>query len=179
MAVTKTPYTFGLTEILVGEVLEAGGMPPLASLTKIGQVSEDSANMTMESGDSTEIKEQSNPVPVLVINQADSIEFNFQILDATPELIEKYMGGKKVGATAVGFLGKTVTVEKAFVFKPEQGVYFAVPRASIKTTFGGDFTNTGVLTMTCVVKPLAPRDGGEPVICDYLANFEANFTPKG
>ncbi|GGF00124.1 hypothetical protein SAMN05443634_105157 [Chishuiella changwenlii] len=179
MAGVKTPYTFGLAEIIVGEVLESGEMPFLEDMTKIGKVNEDSANMTMEAGDSTEIREQSNPVPVLVINQPDTIEYNFQILDATPELVEEYMGGEKVGATAVGFLGRTVTVEKSFLFKPEQGIYFAVPRASIKTTFGGDFTRTGVLTMTCVVTPLAAADGKQPVICDYLSNFETNFPPKG
>ena len=179
MAGTKTPYTFGLTEILVGEVLETGLMPFLEDMTKMGKVSEDSANMEMEPGESTEIKEQSNPVPVLVISQPDTVKFNWQLLDATPELIEKYMGGVKEGATAVGFLGKTVTVEKSFLFKPEQGIYFAVPKASIKTTIGGDFTRTGVLTMTCVVTPLDPGNGKQPILCDYLSNFEANFPPKG
>ncbi|MFV0232767.1 hypothetical protein [uncultured Empedobacter sp.] len=172
-------YTFGLTAILVGAVLPTGLMPSLATLKKIGEVNEGSASMTMEKGESTKIYEEGNPTPKVVIPKPDSVSFEFALLDATPELIKEYLGGVTEGATAVGFLGKTIQVEKAVLVKPDQGVYFAIPRASITATIGGEFNSDGTLVMTMTVEPLDPGNDKSPISTDYLANLEANLPPAG
>lgn len=165
-------YTFGLAKILVAEVLETGLMPETAVMTKIGEVFEDSGSLEQEEGESTEFKEEGNPIPKVVITKAGKITFKFNIMNVDPKMMADYIGGS-VGVTSKEweFDGKTKTVEKALFIQPEQGVYFKIPRASISAVLSGEMNQSNLLTMNFTVTPLSPGDGKKSVIAGLVSEL--------
>ncbi|WP_333661595.1 hypothetical protein [Chishuiella changwenlii] len=165
-------YTFGLAEILVAEVLETGLMPATADMGKIGEVLQDSASWTQEEGDKTEIFEQSNPIPKVIIEQPGATTLAFNLMNVDPEMLGKYIGGS-VNATSKEweFDGKKKAIEKALFIKPEQGLYFKLPKASISAVIAGDLNQSGLLTLNFTVTPLSPGDGLKSIIAGKVSDL--------
>ena len=169
-------YTFGLAEILVGEVLETGLMPEVSTMTKIGEVAEDSASLTQEEGDKTEIFEEGNPTPKVVIEKSGNTTIAFNLMNVDPEMLAKYIGGA-VDSTSKewGFDGKKKSVQKALFIKPQQGLYFKLPKASISAVLAGDMNQSGLLTLNFTVTPLSPGDGKKSLLVGKVSDL----TPAG
>ena len=169
-------YTFGLAEILVADVLETGLMPATADMVKIGEVLQDSASLTQEEGDKTEIFEQSNPIPKVVIEQAGTTTIAFNLMNVDPAMLGEYIGGA-VNATSKEweFDGKKKSVNKALFIKPEQGIYFKLPKASMSAVIAGDLNQSGLLTLNFTVTPLSPGDGLKSI----LAGLVSDLPPEG
>lgn len=169
-------YTFGNAEILVADVLETGLMPEISTMTKIGEVLEDSASLTQEEGDKTEIFEEGNPDPKVIIEKPGSITVAFNIMNADPKMLSDYLGGT-VGVTSKEweFDGKKKSVQKALFIKPQQGLYFKFPKASISAVIAGDLNQSGLLTLNFTAKPLSPGAGKKSV----LAGKVSDLVPAG
>lgn len=169
-------YTFGLAEILVAEPLATGLMPAESAMTKIGEVLEDSASLTQEDGDKTEIFEEGNPIPKVVIEKAGATTIAFNLMNVDPAMLADYIGGS-VNSTSKEweFDGKKKTVEKALFIKPKSGLYFKLPKASISSVLAGDMNQSGLLTLNFTVTPLSPGDGKKSL----LAGKVSDLVPAG
>ena len=167
-------FTLGLSEILVGDVLETGLMPEISAMTKIGKVLENTASVTQEEATFTDFKEQGSAAPAVRVKQDGAFSSTFQIMDADPELLAKYLGGSVVGKVW-NYLGKSVNVEKALFIKPNQGLYFQFPKASISATIAGELNNENLVTVTFNVTPLSPGEDKPSV----LAGKITDLTPAG
>lgn len=167
-------YTFGLSEILVGNVLETGLMPALNTLTKLGEVLEGTATMTQEAGDRTEFREEGVITPKVVIQKAGSWSWNFNIMNADPAMLASYLGGTVTNGVW-NYLGETVNIEKAIMIKPKQGLYWQLPKAAISAVISGDFNEDGLVTLNFTVSPLSPGNA-KPSI---LSGKVTDLTPVG
>lgn len=165
-------YTFGLADILVAEVLTTGLMPAVNTMTKIGEVLEDSASLTQEEGDKTEIFEEGNPTPKVVITKSGSTRIAFSLMDIEPKTLADYIGGS-VNATSKEweFDGNTKAVEKALFIKPKQGLYFKIPKASISAVLAGDMNQNGLITLNFTVTPLSPANSGKSLLVGRVADL--------
>ncbi|WP_312554887.1 hypothetical protein [Empedobacter brevis] len=165
-------YTFGLAEILVAASLATGLMPEASAMTKIGEVLEGTANMAQEEGDKAEFKEEGNPIPKVIISKAGSWTWNFNIMNADPEMLSEYIGGS-YNATSKEweFDGKTKTIEKALFIKPKQGLYWKLPKASISAVVAGDLNEDGLLTLNFTVSPLSPAEGKPSILSGKVTDL--------
>lgn len=148
-------YTYGLTEILVAEVLATGKMPVVTTMTKIGEVLEGTANLAQEAGDKVEFREEGVSAPKVIIQKSGTWTFAFEIMNVDTKMLSDFIGGAVVGKTWT-FDGTTKVVEKALFIKPKVGLYWQIPRASISATIGGDMNEDGLITLSVTVTPLAP-----------------------
>jgi len=165
-------YTFGLAQILVAASLATGLMPEESAMTKIGEVLEGTANMAQEEGDKTPFREEGDPNPKVIITKAGSWTWNFNVMNADPEMLSEYIGGK-YNATSKEweFNGKTATIEKALFIKPKQGLYWKLPKASISAVVAGDLNEDGLLTFNFTVTPLSPAEGKPSILSGKVTDL--------
>ncbi|MDM1547378.1 MULTISPECIES: hypothetical protein [Empedobacter] len=165
-------YTFGLAKVMVAEVSADGTMPETSTMTKIGEVFEDSGSLEQEEGETTEFKEEGNPIPKVVITKQGKITFKFNLMNVDPKMMADYIGGSvNVTSKEWEFDGKAKSVEKALYIQPEQGLYFKIPKASISAVLSGEMNQSNLITMNFTVTPLSPGEGKKSVLAGNVSDL--------
>ena len=165
-------YTLGLSEILIGAVTQTGDMPALNTMTKIGEVLENTASFTQEEATFTEFKEEGNSTAkVRVQSGGGGFNFIFQIMNVNPALLAKYVGGTVTNGVW-SFMGSTITMEESMYIKPKQGLYFQMPKASISATIGGELNAENLVTATFNVSPLSPAANKPSLLSGKISDLE-------
>lgn len=167
-------YTFGLTEILVADVLTTGKMPEIATMKKIGEVHEGTASINNEAGDKTEFREEGVSAPKKVILKASTFGWVFNIMNVSVDMLAEFVGGKKV-LEEWAYYGNAKVVEKALFVKPKEGLYWKIPKAAISALIVGEYNDDGPITLNFEVSLLDPGNN-EPSL---MAGEVSKLPPEG
>jgi hypothetical protein len=153
-------FTLGLSKIEVGNIADDGGMG--TTLEQLGYTNKDSATLTMEVPEKTEFFAEEVDDPVLVSKKAGAITIAFDIMNPSPEVLQKVMGGtisKSEGSQENNKWEAPSTlqdIELSMKVTPKQGFVFDIPRASISANLTGNFAAGSLLLVHVEAKVLAP-----------------------
>lgn len=149
--------TVGLAEIKVGAAATNGVMP--TTMAKIGKVYKDSCKINQEASEVTEHFEEGHAAPVYSKRTKKIPKSTFQLCDADPDMLAKYVGGT-VNSGTWEFNGNELTANVALEIIPEQGMIFQIPNASIEAVINSDMSSKGIFLVDFTVTPLAVDAGG-------------------
>lgn len=153
-------FTLGLSKIEAGAIANDGGMG--SSLEQMGLTNQDSAQLTMETPTSTEFFAEEVDDPVLVSKKAGAITFAFDLMNPSPEVLQKLIGGKISKSEGSQENDKweapevVQDIELSIRITPKQGFIFEIPRASISANLNGNFAASSLLLLHVEAKVLAP-----------------------
>ena len=87
----KHIYTLGLSQIKTGDIAADGGMGQ--SLAVDGYTYQDTAQMVTNDPTVTDFFAEEVDDPVVSIERAGTVQFNWSLMDPTPDTLVKYCGG--------------------------------------------------------------------------------------
>jgi len=157
----KHIYTLGLSEIKTGAV----GCQDSA-LGSDGYTYQDTCQMVTNDPTVTDFFAEEVDDPVVSIERAGTIQFNWSIMDPSPDILVKYIGG-----TASSSAGQAENdqwepptaaqvIEKRVVLIPQQGLKFDVARMRIRAKLNGNFSKSALLLLEVQGTVLIPETEG-------------------
>lgn len=147
-------YTTGTTQILVGTAATTGVMPSVASMTKIGEVYQNTCKITQDKPDITGHKEEGKSFDAIQVVDNKAPKLAFSLMNADAQLLADYIGGS-IASGRWGYDGTAIVANKAFSLQTARGLCFDIPNASIVATLNGDMSKKGIFLVDFEVTPLA------------------------
>lgn len=155
----KKIYTLGLSQILVGDIAQDGGMGQ--SLAQLGYTKADSCTFEQDDPEVTDFNAEEVDDPVISISKAGKINFNFELMNPDVAVMVDLFGGSKDESTDTwNAPEKMPTIEKSVTIIPDQGFKFLIPRMKIVAKINGGFSNTGMMTIAVSGTVLQPTKAG-------------------
>lgn len=158
MANETSIITIGLAQIKVGAAAPNGTMP--GELTKIGKVYKDTCKIAQDASDVTEHFEEGKAAPEVRKKAKKIPSVTFSLMDATPEVLSKYIGGEvDPSSGAWGYSGDEVTTNVSMLIETEQGLNFEIPNADVEAVINADLSTSGIFLVDFTVTPCAVKSG--------------------
>lgn len=155
----KKIYTLGLSQILIGDIAQDGGMGQ--SLTQFGYTKADSCTFEQDDPEVTDFNAEEVDDPVISIAKAGKINFNFELMNPDVAVMVELFGGTKDESNNTWSAPeKMPTIEKSVTIIPDQGFKFMIPRMKIVAKIVGGFSNTGMMTISVAGTVLQPTKAG-------------------
>ena len=161
----KRIYTLGLSKIETGAIAADGGMGQ--TLTADGYTYQDTCQMVTNDASSTDFYAEEVDDPVLSIERAGTTQFNWSIMDPSPDVLAKYLGGTASKSSATLTSNDTWTpqdtapiIELSVEITPQQGLSFKIPRMRIRAKLNGNFNKSSLLLLEVQGTVLAPEKSG-------------------
>lgn len=159
---SKHIYTLGLSKIETGDVAADGGMG--ATLAQDGYTYQDTCQMVTNDPTTTDFFAEEVDDPVVSIERAGTIQFNWSLMDPKPDTLVKYCGGT-ASKSAEGLDENDVweppttapVIEKSVRITPQQGLKFEIPRLRIRAKLNGNFSKTAMLLLEVQGTVLVPE----------------------
>ena len=158
----KHIYTLGLSQIKTGDVAADGGMGQ--SLAVDGYTYQDTAQMVTNDPTVTDFFAEEVDDPVVSIERAGTVQFNWSLMDPTPDTLVKYCGGTASKSDQTLTENDTWTpptsapvIEKSVEITPQQGLKFQVPRMRIRAKLNGNFSKSALLLLEVQGTVLIPE----------------------
>lgn len=160
----KHIYTLGLSKIQTGAV----GCEDSA-LASDGYTYQDTAQMVTNDPTVTDFFAEEVDDPVVSIERAGTIQFNWSIMDPTPDILVKYIGGKASKSSDTlpendQWEPPTTAqvIEKRVVLTPQQGLKFDIARLRIRAKLNGNFSKSALLLLEVQGTVQIPETDGTP-----------------
>lgn len=158
----KHIYTLGLSQIKTGDIAADGGMGQ--SLAVDGYTYQDTAQMVTNDPTVTDFFAEEVDDPVVSIERAGTVQFNWSLMDPTPDTLVKYCGGTASKSDQSLPDNDTWTpptsapiIEKSVEITPQQGLKFQVPRMRIRAKLNGNFSKSALLLLEVQGTVLIPE----------------------
>ncbi len=158
----KHIYTLGLSQIKTGDIAADGGMGQ--SLAVDGYTYQDTAQMVTNDPTVTDFFAEEVDDPVVSIERAGTVQFNWSLMDPTPDILVKYCGGTASKSDQQLTDNDTWTpptsapvIEKSVEITPQQGLKFQVPRMRIRAKLNGNFSKSALLLLEVQGTVLIPE----------------------
>lgn len=158
----KHIYTLGLSQIKTGDIAADGGMGQ--SLAVDGYTYQDTAQMVTNDATVTDFFAEEVDDPVVSIERAGTVQFNWSLMDPTPDTLVKYCGGAASKSDQSLPDNDTWTpptsapvIEKSVEITPQQGLKFQVPRMRIRAKLNGNFSKSALLLLEVQGTVLIPE----------------------
>ncbi|MDR2652263.1 MAG: hypothetical protein LBC68_08115 [Prevotellaceae bacterium] len=158
-------YTLGLSKIEIGAVGTDGGMGTV--LAQLGYTYQDTCTMTMDDPETTDFIAEEVDDPVVSISRAGKINFNFSIMNADVNVLQKLLGGTITGDPSEGepevwnAPASIPAIEQSIKITPNQGLQFSIPRAKVTAKINGSFSKTNIFLIEVACTVLIPTKAGE------------------
>lgn len=153
--------TLGLSAILGSstELTKAADAFKTSGYTRYGLTYQDTCNMNMEDGESTEFFAEEEDDAIDEIEKQGKTTFNFQIMDPDLNTIKRLFGGE-VASDVYAYPDAKATIEESLQIYPRKGLCFHVTRGRIKAKLTGEFSKKGLLVIDCSVTVMKPNTAG-------------------
>jgi len=152
--------SFGVQSIKMGNVGSTGGMG--TSLTDIGKIVKDSCDLVMDDPQINDImSEQSDdPEEVIIVKGVTSLKFS--VMDMTPTVLQKLLGGTVSGTAPNDSWNAPDTapdIEQSIEITTKTGAKIQIARAKVVGKINYQFRRNDVLKVDVTCRILQPTDG--------------------
>lgn len=161
----KKIYTIGLSKIEMGNIKSDGDMSD--SLAQLGYTYQDTCTMTQEDPENNEFYAEEEDDPVIAISKGGKINFNFSLMNPSPEAMVTLMGGTaKKSASGVTendtweAPASIAQIEQSVRITPIKGYRIDVPRMKITAKINAEFKKSGIFLVEVSGTVLVPEKDG-------------------
>lgn len=159
---TSVNITIGLDQVKFGTASPEGIMPD--TMTKIGMVYQDTANLSQDAAEVTEHFEEGKAVPFYRKKTKKAPVFTFALVVDDLTQLAKTVGGAVItdsdgNVTGWGFNGDEIPNDAAVLAITKQGLDIEIPNADIDAVCNEDIGGDGVFRVEVTVTPKAVAEG--------------------
>lgn len=161
----KKVITLGLSKIEVGTIAQDGDIA--STFEQLGYTYQDTCTMTQDDPETNEFYAEEEDDPVAAITKGGKVNFNFSLMNPSPEALVALMGG--TASKSVNTLDDNDTweapnsvsqVEKSVRITPVQGYRIDIPRMKLTAKFNAEFKKSGIFLVEVAGTVLVPTKSG-------------------
>lgn len=159
---TKINITIGLDQVKFGTASPAGVMP--GSMTKIGMVYQNTANLSQDAAEVTEHFEEGKVVPFYRKKTKKAPVLTFSLVVDDLNQLVKTVGGSLItdeqgNVIGWGFNGDELANDAAVLAITKQGLDIEIPNGDIDAVCNEDIGGDGVFMVSVTVTPKSVDEG--------------------
>lgn len=160
MASSTSLPTYGLAKIEIADILPSGAIG--TTWTQVGYTSQGSCKLVEAEPSITEFVPEESDSPLVSIYKGGVTELQFSIMDATPTILAKILGGTATGSMPnrvwAAPLAKA-SIEQSIKITPVSGYIITIPRALISGKINSEFSSKNIMLVDLKASVLIPSDG--------------------
>jgi hypothetical protein len=153
--------SIGLAHIKLGAIANDGGMGQ--SLSILGVTYQDTADLTQEDPEITNIMSEENDEPEEVIEVKGAKKLKFSIMNFDPDVMVRVLGGTSTGSAPNKIWSAPIAadpIELSIDILTKRNVSILIPRAKITAKLNMQFRKKGVTLIDIVATILTPTKNG-------------------
>ena len=161
--------SIGVVGIKMGDIAVGGGMG--TSLTDVGKIFKDSAELSQEDSSVTDFESEQDDDPIESVEKLGKKTLKFSITDYTPTTLEKFLGGDATGTAPADSWGSPSTspeLEQSIEITTNKLV-ISIARCKVRAKLNMKLGKTSMALIDVVCQILVPTDGvTAPVVIERV-----------